>query len=76
MKQTATDWMFDHLWETPKDKLAWFKILIDAKEMEKEQIKQAYLDSSEETCRSYGEEAPHDDPKFAELYYKKTYEKK
>jgi hypothetical protein len=42
MKQTATDWMFDQLWETPKDKLAWFKILMDAKEMEKEQIKDAY----------------------------------
>jgi hypothetical protein len=41
-KQTATDWMFDQLWETPKDKLAWFKILMDAKEMEKEQIEDAY----------------------------------
>ena len=42
MKQTATDWMFDQLWETPKDKLAWFKILMDAKEMEKHQIEDAY----------------------------------
>jgi len=44
MKQTATDWMFDQLWETPKDKLAWFKILMDAKEMEKEQMKEFYQD--------------------------------
>jgi hypothetical protein len=42
MRQTATDWMFDQLWETPKDKLAWFKILMDAKEMEKGQIEDAY----------------------------------
>jgi hypothetical protein len=42
MKQTAVDWMFDQLWETPKDKLAWYKILKDAKEMEKEQITDAY----------------------------------
>jgi hypothetical protein len=42
MRQTATDWMFDQLWETPKDKLAWFKILMDAKQMEKEQIEDAY----------------------------------
>jgi hypothetical protein len=42
MKQTAVDWMFDQLWETPKDKLAWFKILMDAKQMEKEQIEDAY----------------------------------
>jgi hypothetical protein len=42
MKHKATDWMFDQLWETPKDKLAWFKILMDAKQMEKEQIEDAY----------------------------------
>jgi hypothetical protein len=42
MKQTAVDWMFDQLWETPKDKLAWFKILMEAKEMEKQQIEDAY----------------------------------
>jgi hypothetical protein len=44
MKQTATDWMFDQLWETPKDKLAWFKILMEAKEMEKDQMKEFYQD--------------------------------
>lgn len=44
MKQTATDWMFDQLWETPKDKFSWFKILMDAKEMEKEQMKEFYQD--------------------------------
>ena len=42
MKQTAVDWMFYQLWETPKDKLAWFKILMEAKE--KEQIEDAYWD--------------------------------
>ena len=44
MTQTATDWMFDQLWETPKDKLAWFKILMEAKEMEREQIIRARQD--------------------------------
>jgi len=44
MKQTATDWMFDQLWETPKDKLAWFKILMEAKEMEKDQMRECYQD--------------------------------
>jgi hypothetical protein len=42
MKQTATDWMFDQLWETPKDKLAWFKILMEAKQIHEQQIKEAY----------------------------------
>jgi len=44
MTQTATDWMFDQLWETPKDKLAWFKILMKAEEMHKEQIIRARQD--------------------------------
>jgi len=44
--------------------------------MEKEQIKQAYLDSSRETCLSYGDNPPHDDPKFAEKYYQETFNTK
>ena len=42
MNKTAVDWMFDQLWETPKDKLAWFKILMEAKQIHEEQIKEAY----------------------------------
>jgi hypothetical protein len=77
-KLTAVEWLHYKIMypisHEPVDNInLWF---LKAKEMEKEQIKQAYLDSSQETCRSYGEEAPHDDPKFAELYYKQTYEKK
>ena len=43
-------------------------------EEEKDQIKKAYLDSSRETCLTYGDNPPHDDPKFAELYYNETYQ--
>lgn len=43
MTQTATDWMFDQLWETPKDKLSWFKILMEAEEMHKEQMLNFYM---------------------------------
>lgn len=64
MKQTATDWMFDQLWETPKDKLAWFKILMEAKEKEKSHILDAYL--SGEHQQGFESEA--------EQYYKETYE--
>lgn len=70
MKNTAVDWLVNHIaleGRLPK----W--LIEKAKEMEKEQIKQAYLESSRETCLSYGEEPPHDDPKYAELYYKQTY---
>lgn len=44
-------------------------------ESEKEQIKDAYLEASKQTCWSYGEEPPFDDNVYAEDYYKKTYEK-
>jgi hypothetical protein len=37
-KQTAVEWLFQQLWETPKDKLTWYSILKEAKAMEKEQI--------------------------------------
>lgn len=42
MKQTAVDWLFEKLWETPKDKLTWYSILEQAKQMQKEQIIDAY----------------------------------
>jgi len=71
MKQTAVEWIVSKLSITFQT--MYIEEIKQAKEMEKEQIKQAYLDSSQETCRSYGEEAPHDDPKFAELYYKQKY---
>jgi hypothetical protein len=44
MKQTAVDWYFTELWNAPKDKFIWHSILIKAKEMEKEQIQDAYWD--------------------------------
>jgi hypothetical protein len=69
MKQTATDWMFDQLWETPKDKLAWFKILMEAKEMEKEQIINARIDG-DENYTLVGNKRKE----YAEQYYKETYE--
>ena len=43
MKQTSVDWLFEKLWEAPKDKLTWHSILEQAKAMEKEQIKNAHL---------------------------------
>lgn len=39
---TATQWLFDKLWNTSKDKFEWHAILKEAKEMEKEQLKKSY----------------------------------
>ena len=42
MKQTAVEYLFEQLWETPKDKLTWNALLEQAKEMEKQQIIDAW----------------------------------
>jgi hypothetical protein len=42
MKQTAVEYLFEQLWETPKDKFTWYSILEKVKEMEKEQIMEAH----------------------------------
>jgi hypothetical protein len=49
-QQTAVEYLFEQLWETPKDKLTWHTILKKAKEMEKEQ-KERLID---ETLIAYG----------------------
>jgi hypothetical protein len=36
-QQTALEYLFEQLWETPKDKLTWHAILEKVKEMEKDQ---------------------------------------
>jgi hypothetical protein len=87
MKQTAVEWLAEKYnyvtWLRNRDEISagladeWRKHYLEvAKEMEKDQIKQAYLDSSRETCLSYGDNPPHDDPKFAEKYYQETFNTK
>jgi hypothetical protein len=66
MRQTATDWMFDQLWETPKDKLAWFKILMEAQQIHEQQIKEAYWNGG----------VNWDEGIDALTYYNETYGKK
>lgn len=48
MKQTAVEWLFQKLWDEPKDKLTWYGMLKQAKEMEKQQIIEAYRKGVEE----------------------------
>ena len=67
MKQTAVDWLFQELWDTPKDKFTWHSILEEAKQMEKEQINDGYE-------QGYSDGYP-DNGNSGEQYYKKTYGK-
>ena len=41
-KETAVEWLFNSLWEEPKDKMSWQSILDKAKAIEKEQIVEAF----------------------------------
>lgn len=66
MKQTAVDWLFTKLWETPMDKFTWHSILKEAKEREKEQIEEAFT----EGCFTESW-----DLKSSEQYYIDTYGK-
>lgn len=64
-KQTSAEWLFKQLWETPKDKFTWYAILEQAKEMEKQNIINAY------------KQGQHDSepirPTDAEQYYNITF---
>jgi hypothetical protein len=70
MKQTAVDWLFTQLWETPKDKLTWHSILEEAKQREKMLIEEAFI-KGEENVDQYGY---YENPNLSEQYYKQTYE--
>jgi hypothetical protein len=63
-KTTATEYLFEKLWETPKDKLTWNAIFKVAKQMEQYQIEEAYEDGQSELSL-----------KDKEQYYLETYDK-
>lgn len=65
MKQTAVEWLADKMLTESHSKIEWDRIVEQAKEMEKEQIVNAYND-----CEWTGD---HED---GEKYYKETYESK
>jgi hypothetical protein len=65
MKQTAVDYLFSKLWDTERDKFEWQSILKKVKDMEKNQIIDAY---------NNGQQIPPFE--YAEQYYKETYENK
>jgi hypothetical protein len=70
-KQTAVEYLFEQLWENPKDKFTWYSILEKAKEMEKQQIIDAF--NNEPECDGDGDKYYK---QIFENYYKETYENK
>ena len=65
-KQTAVEYLFEQLWDAPKDKFVWYSILSKAKEMEKVQIEKAFV--SGEHPQGFEDEA--------QQYYNETFNTK
>ena len=69
---TSIEWLFNELWETPKDKLTWHIIFKKAKEMHKQEIINTYRDGrsdqqSERPSKFYN--------RMSEQYYQETFKK-
>ena len=67
MKQTAVEYLFKELWDRPKDRLNWNQFLEKAKDMQREEILNAYMDG-------YFEEEIKSVDQF-NIYYDKIYGK-
>lgn len=65
---TAVEWLFQKLWDTQKDKFTWHSIFEQSKEMEKQQIIDAFWNGDNTDCIS-----EQNSKEFAEQYYKETY---
>jgi hypothetical protein len=63
-KQTATDWLFEKLWDTPKDKFTWNALLKEANEMHEQQIIDTYDNAIMKGRQEDGEQ-----------YYNETFKK-
>jgi hypothetical protein len=58
---TATQWLFEKLWDTPKDKFEWYALLKEAEEKFQDQIEDAY-------------ETSHISMMTSKQYYHETFE--
>jgi hypothetical protein len=72
MKQTTVEFIYQELWQAPKDKWMWQMILNQAKEMEKLEIESAY-DSG--MCEGFdiGHKKNYTSDMTGEIYYKERY---
>lgn len=66
-KQTATEWLFEQLWNTDKDKFIWYGLLKQAEEMFEQQIMDAYRVGKVEAT------LPSEKLTTGEQYYQETF---
>jgi hypothetical protein len=61
---TSLNWLFEKLWDLPKDKFTWYCVLEESKEMHKKEIINAYKADSFHVALE-----------DAEQYYQETFNK-
>ncbi len=71
MKETAVEFLFKEFCDTPKDKFAWYYLFEKAKQIEKEQIKDAYKEGAGDIEVQYEDLGEI----HSEQYYNETYGK-
>jgi hypothetical protein len=65
---TSIELLFNKLWEEPKDKLTWYSILEEAKEIHKAEILDAFTEGASDGF--YGDGSSN-----KEKYYQETFKK-
>ena len=72
--KTPTEWLFEKLWDEPKDKLTWYALLQQAMDIEKAQIIDAYANGHNDGCRYTDNIKQYFE--HAEQYYEETFKNK
>lgn len=67
---TATQWLFEKLWDTPKDKFEWYAILKEAEEKFQDDVTEAFNDGQWDWCTS---KVLGTKPKEPKEYYNETF---
>jgi hypothetical protein len=74
MKETAVEFLFKELCDTPKDKFAWYYLFEKAKQIEKQQIMDSY-NHGISIGYDHGFYQDHPNDELSQAYYNETYGK-
>lgn len=56
MKENSIEWLYQQLWEMPKDKLAWYAILKEANRKYEEEMVQSYANGEADAIKTFKQE--------------------
>ena len=72
--KTPVEWLFEQLWETPKDKIEWYHLREEALKMEKEQMEYLWY-VAHQAGRFEGKGIAEENWLTFEQYHNETYDK-